>query len=111
MKKLTHRNLVKACIEYLEAKGYVTQKNNTGMTITKNPYGKKRVIRYGKKGSADILSCSPKGRFCAWEIKIGDDVQSQEQIDYEISVIKNGGVYHIIRDIDTFMEIVEKWRY
>ena len=110
MKKLTHKNLVNACIEVLEANNHLTHNNNTGMAITEHK-GKKRVIRFGKKGSADILSCSPKGRFCAWEVKIGKDSQSKAQIDYEIDLIKRNGVYHVIGNIDDLIDGLKRWRY
>lgn len=111
MKKLTHTDLVNACIEVLEANNHYCIKNNTGLMSSEDKNGKKRFIRFGKKGSSDIISCSPKGKFCSWEIKIGEDTQSKKQIEYEIEMIKHNSPYHVIRVIDDLIDGLQRWRY
>ena len=65
------RDLVKACIAYLNLKGYEVLRNNTGLFIFHNKDGKPRAVRIGLKGSPDIIACSPDGRFIAVECKTG----------------------------------------
>jgi len=62
------------------------------------------------KGTADIHAVKrinlpdrvKLGQFVAIEVKVGRDVQSQDQADYADSVVKAGGVYFIARTFDDF---------
>lgn len=68
-------------------------KNATGVTKTEN-----RVIKFGLKGSADILGIiGPSGRFLAIECKTGQAVQSNFQKNFENMVKSLGGIYLVAR--------------
>lgn len=65
----------------------------------------------GTKGSADISATIPinisgvtVGVSVKIEIKFGKDRQSDEQKIYEASINKSGGMYVIVRNIDSFVE-------
>lgn len=64
--------------------------HNTGATATAD---KKRFIRYGLKGSADISGILAGGRSLWIEVKTGDARQSRRQVDFQTMIEKFGGVY------------------
>lgn len=60
--------------------------------------GNGRLIRFGLKGSADIIGImAPYGRFLAVETKAPDGVLSEQQERFRDMVIAMGGVYIVAR--------------
>jgi len=57
----------------------------------------------GTLGSADI-SATIKGRSVKIEVKIGRDIQSQAQKNYQTAIERSGGIYYIARDFTSFIE-------
>ena len=57
----------------------------------------------GTNGTADISS-TIKGRSVKIEIKWQKDKQSDDQISYEQSITKAGGIYIIVKTFDDFLE-------
>jgi hypothetical protein len=68
--------------------------NNTGGAWVNGHF-----IKYGKKGSADIIGCF-KGRFVAIEAKTGKGVQHKGQIEFERKICAAGGFYTVARTVD-----------
>lgn len=66
-----------------------------------------RFLRFGKKGSSDILGLTPDGRFLAVEIKFGDDEMSDDQIEFFRQVKKRGGV---AIEGKTLEDIEQQWQ-
>lgn len=64
--------------------------NNTGAVASAD---KKRFIRYGLKGSADISGILEGGRRLEIEVKTGEAKQSCRQVDFQRMIEKFGGVY------------------
>jgi len=63
-----------------------------------------RWIKFGLKGSADIIGISDQGRFLSIEIKTGQAVQNEGQKNFEEMINKRNGLYIVFRDnedIDT----------
>src|SRR5580765_188267 len=60
--------LVKAALEYLSMRGCYVWRNNTGAY---KPEGSDRYVRYGYRGSSDILGVTgaPHGRIVCVEVK------------------------------------------
>ena len=64
-------------------------KNATGVTKVKT-----RVIKFGLKGSADILGIiKPSGKLLAIECKTGQAIQSKFQKNFENMILDFGGIY------------------
>lgn len=57
----------------------------------------------GTKGSSD-LSALFRGRTLKIEIKVGRDVQREDQVKYQKSIEAAGGTYRIIRSFDEFYD-------
>lgn len=92
--KVKEKDVLKACIEYLKLKKYVYIRNNSGATIID-----KRFIRYGQKGSADIIICGKNGEFIAAECKSSIGKLSSSQSEFGDNVLKSGGRFIIVRDL------------
>tara|TARA_R110002012_G_scaffold131849_3_gene284714 strand:+ start:1435 stop:1731 length:297 start_codon:yes stop_codon:yes gene_type:complete len=78
--------------------------NNTGMIKTED-----RVVRFGLKGSSDILGIY-KGVFLGIEVKTGDATQSKDQKIFQRMLDMRGGVYVLCtdRNVEQIQNIVEQ---
>jgi hypothetical protein len=94
----------------LNLAGFVAWNNNT--TGIWDPV--KKVFRKNwdpnSIGVGDVLA-SIKGQHVEFEIKTGKDVQSDRQQQHQKRIIKDGGMYFEIKDIDQFIAICRerKW--
>ena len=91
---MTHSELVNRILAYLSPMG-LCWSNNTGALKD----GNGRLVRYGLKGSADILACI-KGRFVAIEVKVGRDRLRPVQKAFAEAVARNGGVVILARSLE-----------
>jgi hypothetical protein len=62
--KITEADVLRACLDYLAARGIPAWRSNTGAAQYAGKVGT-RFVRYGKKGQADITG------LCAVEKKVG----------------------------------------
>jgi len=104
--KKEEQKLVKACIDYLRYKGFLVLRNNSGMIFI-NDNGKIRSIRAGMAGSADIIACSPGGRFFAIECKSKTGKLTESQKEFLQKVSELGGVALVVRNIDELIGYCE----
>jgi len=63
------------------------------------------VISASKNGCADILACSPTGRFYALEIKGDGDTLKPLQRYFLNEVNKRGGIGMVIKDLKQLREL------
>ena len=86
MRELTEQEIQKSIIDYLRLKKYVVFKHHsTGFTVRK---GKTVAFKYGEKGVADIIACSPRGTFVAIEVKKPGSKPSPEQTEFLERIIQ-----------------------
>ncbi len=78
------------------------------LTLWKNATGAvkigERFLRFGLKGSPDILGIADGGTFVGIEVKTGAAKQTPEQRLFEAMVWRRGGVYVVARcmqDVET----------
>lgn len=83
-------------------------RNNTGMA-TYETKGKKRAVRYGKTGSADILGILPDGRFLAIEVKRPGNKPTELQQQFLDDIVDRGGVAFWADSIMTVIENLKKY--
>lgn len=95
--------IVAECIRYLQIKGYEVIRNNTGAIVAEYK-GKKRLIRFGLPGSADILACSPDGRFVAIECKAGSNKTTRLQELFLNRIRENNGIAVVARSVADLVE-------
>lgn len=97
--------VLQACLAYLQFKGIYCWRNNTGAVKIG-----RRFIRYGFKGSADILGICPDGRFLAVECKREKGgVISEYQKDFLQNITTRGGVAIVCNSLEVLIsELKEK---
>ena len=66
--KETH--LVRQIIDYLNLRGHLVQRTQSGMVKVTNAYGKQHMMKFAQAGTADITGCTKDGKFIAVECKI-----------------------------------------
>lgn len=102
MKQGKETALVKSCLQYLQAKGIVAWRNNTGGVKVD-----KRFVRFGQPGSADILGIlPPDGRLVAVECKCGRNEPTELQRDWLQRVAGAGGLALVVYSLDELMEAI-----
>lgn len=99
MKAPLEKQVLAACLEYLQRKGYFVWRNNTGVQVLEYK-GKKRLLRSGLTGSADILGLLKNGRFLAVECKRQGNVLSEAQRAFKEQIEANQGLYITAYSID-----------
>lgn len=67
-----------------------------------------RVLRWGLKGSADIIGVGFGGKFIAIEVKTGRAKQSTQQKNFQNMVIAMGGIYIVARSVLDVRDMINK---
>ncbi|MDR2435236.1 MAG: VRR-NUC domain-containing protein [Treponema sp.] len=94
MGKQTPEGRVKAaCLRYLEKWGIKAWNNPTGAARI----APDRWIRFGRRGSADLLGCLPGGKFLAVEVKAEHGRLSPEQRQFLADIKALGGIAIVAR--------------
>lgn len=70
-------------------------RNETGLAYRDNA-----AIRYGKKGSSDILGLTSDGKMLCIEVKTGRATQQKNQINFQKTIEKFGGRYVVVKSVD-----------
>jgi VRR-NUC domain len=68
-----------------------------------------RVLRWGLKGSSDIIGVGLGGKFIAIEVKTGKARQSEQQKNFQNMVNSMGGIYIVARSIQDVRDMVNKF--
>lgn len=94
-----HHKLVKdIVIELSRDPNIRVWENPTG--VARDIEDDERVIRFGLKGSADIIGVmGPHGKILCIEVKTGSAVQSTRQINFMNMIRERGGVYILARSV------------
>lgn len=91
---MTHSDLVNEILLFIAPLG-IAWKNNTGAIKSEG-----RFLRYGLKGSSDILACID-GRFVGIEVKVGKDRLRTEQKAFAEAIVTRGkGVIILARSVE-----------
>lgn len=100
-RKPTETDLVRECIRIAHTLGCLAWRCNVGAFVGEYR-GRRRVVRFGIKGMADILGILPGGRFLAVECKLGKNKLTTEQTEFHLAIDRQGGVVMVARDVETF---------
>lgn len=94
--------LTSKIVLFLTDKGHFASRlNSTG--ILRNGQ-----MTYGtqKNGLPDVVSVI-HGRFVGFEVKVGDDRPSQDQLKRQVEIIKAGGLYHFVSSFKEFQNLYD----
>jgi len=92
-------DIQKAILDYLLMNQVYCWRNNTGAYKVDN-----RFIRFGKKGSSDILGILRDGRFLAIEVKQPDKEPTEDQKEFLQAIAENNGIALVAHSLDEVME-------
>ena len=99
---MSEKELLASCIQYLKLKRIFHYRQNTGALVDKE---RGKFLRYGVVGGTDIVAVI-KGKYIGIECKVGKNKQSPGQIEFEKNLVEAGGIYLIIRDVQTLAELL-----
>lgn len=103
--KVMEADVLKACMHLLTLKGVFHFRNNSG-AYSDAKSG--RYIRFGKKGSSDILAVYPQtGQFWAIECKRPKGLLSDDQIIFLKDIRRAGGISTIAESIDDILRFLD----
>ena len=90
-KHLSEAQQLQRCMAILNTCKVKAWRNNTGMTKYESNSGP-RVVRYGHKGSSDIIGYTHDGRFFGFEVKRHNKKPTQLQKNFIQNAQDNGCV-------------------
>lgn len=97
--------VVAQCLTYLRLRRVFAWRNNTGACLAG-----KQLVRFGLKGSSDIIGVANDGRFLAIECKTDKGVTSEWQDRFLTEVSRRGGVALVVHSVDELAAGLEKAR-
>lgn len=98
MRNEKEQDIQKAILDLLAYKGFVAVKYHSTVGVARE--GKYVPIKTGTKGTADILACSPDGRFWAIEVKRKGNKPTPEQLAFIERIRSCGGVAFVAFSVD-----------
>jgi hypothetical protein len=101
MKKNNETSLVYSCLDYLSKIGVPSWRNNSG-GMKKG----KHFIKFGDKGSPDILGIAPGGRLLCVECKMPGNNLTKHQAAWLERAAKHGAAVCVAYSIDDLFFLV-----
>lgn len=98
----TANGLTQAIVKFILWNGYRATRVSSSGRMVKGKY----IPGATRKGAADI-SATIKGRSVMFEIKIGNDKPSHEQLREQELEIKAGGQYYFVKTFEEFLKIYD----
>lgn len=96
-------DIQKQILEYLSLRPGVYWRQNTGAVTATDKAGRKRFIRYGRPGQADITGIRPHphgiGQRIEIEVKCPGKKQTEAQINFQREIESEGGLYILATDV------------
>lgn len=93
---MSENKVVSACIQWLFHNGCFVWRNNSGAYKTTSG----AYVRYGAKGSPDIIGTTPSGRFIGVECKYGKNDLEPSQEAFGERLKKKGALYIVAYGVD-----------
>lgn len=93
---MSESQVVNACIRWLYVNKVFAWRNNSGSY--KSQTG--TYVRYGFKGSPDIIGILPNGQFLGIEAKYGKNKLSEDQQAFKSKALANNAVYITAYSVD-----------
>lgn len=112
----TSNGLTQAIVKFILWNGYRATRISSSGRIVKSPERQpsgtvlqtaKYIPGGTRKGAADVSS-TIKGKSVMWEIKIGNDKPSPEQLREQELEIKAGGLYYFVKTFEEFLKIYDE---
>jgi hypothetical protein len=101
MKKPSETQLVRACLDLLHLHRIPAWRNNSGAWKVGN-----RFVRFGEKGSADILGVLPGGRLLACECKLPGKLPTEAQSAWLERVRQAGALACVVTSVKELEDVL-----
>lgn len=101
-----HDQLVKDVVAVLQQAGWYAIRVESKALPLLLPTGKRIYITMAPPGTPDVIAIGKNGRFVAIEVKTGGSGLSADQYETRKHIIACGGLYYIVRNIETAKGIV-----
>ncbi|MDR0411958.1 MAG: VRR-NUC domain-containing protein [Treponema sp.] len=98
--KQTENEIVKASLEYLQARNIPAIRMNVGAVRFADENGRRNFVRFGTPGMSDILGILPDGRALAVECKTANGKLSNFQSEFLDAIRHNNGVAIVARSVE-----------
>lgn len=105
------RDVLNACLDYLAIKHIFAWRNNTGAFPIEMPGQTRRFIKFGRKGSSDIIGILPDGKFLAVECKDKYGKLRIEQYDFLEDIKNNNGLAILARSLEDLIDGLQRAGY
>ncbi len=93
-------DIQKACIDWLNLQpGTRVWRQNTG-GVAREYKGKKRFVRFGQKGQADITGIGPGGVRIECEVKANGGKLSEAQGEWLNEMLRRGAIAFVVNSLD-----------
>jgi len=106
-------DIVRSILDFLCFHDIFAWRNNTGAYagayLSKGGAIHRRFIRFGHKGSADILGCLPDGKFLAIEVKTHIGKLSPDQKEFLARIEENNGMSFVATCIEDTSDYLESY--
>lgn len=99
--KIKESVVVKQCLEYLDNKGIVAWRNNSGLLFIQG-----RRVQLGATGSPDIIGLTENGLFLGIECKSAIGVQSDNQKAFETKIKASKGIYLLVHSKEELEQLI-----
>jgi len=104
--KVPERAVLSQVIQYLRLRGCLVFRMNTGANVFQNTDGRRRFVRFGTPGMADVLAFTT--RSVIWvECKSSTGRQSDAQRVFQRQVEEYGHTYVLARSVGDVMRLFE----
>lgn len=97
-------DIQKQILAYLELRGILHWRSNTGAAVFPGKGGKQRFIRFGYPGISDIIAVIPGiGKIVAIEVKRPGEHPTPQQAAFLTQVEEQGGIALVADDVKDVM--------
>ena len=101
--------LVHQVIDYLELKGHLVTRFNTGAARATSSTGRQYMLRFGSVGWADVMGTEKgTGTTIAVECKVGKNTRTEAQIRFANWVLANNAIYILAYSLDDVINYFDK---
>lgn len=92
--------LVRQIIDYLNLKGHLVWRNNSGKIPINNANGGRRLINLAPPGSPDVVGLTKTGQFIGVECKVGSNKPTELQKSFLGQISQRRGLSIIAYSLD-----------
>lgn len=96
---MAEKDTLKAILQFLALKQVWAIRHNTGAAVIESR-GRKRFVRFGTPGLADVVAFTRGGQVVWIEAKSEKGKQSEMQREFQAKAEKHGHYYLLVRSVD-----------